>query len=55
MHYHFYRQRMYTRSPAGGPLRGGTRLTIRGEGLDGFARTVDIIKEAIRIKYSQQI
>jgi len=51
-HYHFYRQRMYTRSPAGGPLRGGTRVTITGEGLDGFARTVDLIKEEIRPKYT---
>jgi hypothetical protein len=50
--YHFYRQRLYTRSPAGGPLRGGTRVKITGEGLEGFARTVDIIKEEIRVKYS---
>ena len=52
VHYHFYRQRMYSRSPAGGPLRGGTRLTITGEGLDGFARTVDLIKGEIRVKYT---
>jgi hypothetical protein len=50
--YHLYRQRLYTRSPAGGPLRGGTRVKITGEGLEGFARTVDIIKEEIRVKYS---
>ena len=52
VHYHFYPQRMYTRSPAGGPLRGGTRVKITGEGLEGFARTVDYIKEEIRVKYS---
>jgi hypothetical protein len=38
IHYYMFRQRMYTRTPAGGPLRGGTRLTIMGEGLEGCTR-----------------
>lgn len=51
VHYHFFRQRVYTRTPAGGPLRGGTQLTVVAEGIDGFARTVDKVKEELRVKY----
>lgn len=43
IHYFFYRQRMYSRVPAGGPLRGGTRVTIIGEGIDAAAATYDAI------------
>ena len=38
---------MYSRTPAGGPLRGGTRVTIIGEGLDGFGITVDEINSML--------
>ena len=31
----------------GGPLRGGTRVTIIGEGLDGFGKTLDEISQML--------
>ena len=43
IHYFFYRQRMFTRVPAGGPITGGTRVVITGEGIDGAAATYDAI------------
>ena len=43
IHYFFYRQRMFTRVPAGGPITGGTRIVITGEGINGAAATYDEI------------
>ena len=43
IHYFFYRQRMFTRVPAGGPITGGTRVVITGEGINGAAATYDEI------------
>ena len=43
IHYFFYRQRMFTRVPAGGPITGGTRVVITGEGINGAAATYDAI------------
>ena len=48
IHYYMFAQRVYSRTPAGGPLRGGTRLTIRGEGLEGYGRTLDYINQMVR-------
>ena len=47
IHYYMFRQRMYSRTPAGGPLRGGTRLTITGEGLEGYGKTLDAINQML--------
>ena len=47
IHYYMFYQRMYTRTPAGGPLRGGTRLVITGEGLEGYGRTLDRINQML--------
>ena len=37
----------YSRTPAGGPLRGGTRLTISGEGMEGYGKTLDYINQML--------
>ena len=34
---------MFTRVPAGGPITGGTRIVITGEGINGAAATYDEI------------
>ena len=34
---------MFTRVPAGGPITGGTRVVITGEGINGAAATYDEI------------
>ena len=47
IHYYMFHQRMYARTPAGGPLRGGTRLTITGEGLEGYGKTLDEINQML--------
>ena len=38
---------MYTRTPAGGPLAGGTRVEIRGEGLNGYGAVIDKINNEL--------
>ncbi len=47
IHYFYYPQRVYTRDPAGGPLRGGTTLTVIGEGLNGYGLMIDKINQQI--------
>ena len=45
--YYLFPQRVYSRVPAGGPLRGATRLTILGEGLENYGKTLD--KSTVRM------
>ena len=45
IHFYTYRQRMYARTPSGGPLYGGTLVTISGEGITGYGRTLDSINQ----------
>ena len=47
IHFHLFRQRMYSRTPAGGPLAGGTRVEIRGEGLNGYGAVIDKINNEL--------
>ena len=43
VYFHTFPQAVYSRSPSGGPLRGGTTLTVVGENLNGYLYHMDKI------------